>query len=406
MKWRKILFQPPYRTLFACALLLLGVFGSKALAAPKDRFIELQDEYDTIRKPLFSDKLWKDDTISDRDIFEKWKHFWDVVGDWTVAYLETTPEATPDDVAQKIEELYALSANVTQLVSGEHAIYVAAVCAQEGSDDLAKNGTFFLITRTGKTAFRVAWNIKEVAGKHYESHDEIGYWAYVGFAYSDGPLIGDVSKLPPNRKGNPRFYIDATAMAFAGGFPKQISLWEWNGHEAIPLLIETYHISTSTPGEVAFDGELLTIPMKKNYKMFWGCGTCEGATIIRTIKVTPDGISDLGQVYAYPEEKLVDDLWDALLHKKNAEHIASPDAINTLRQIIEEIGLEGEDGALGQGGGNDISTPANPYLMCFGADILDSALLFEFEIRNTGLYVSTITVSKQYCNEFRKQIQE
>lgn len=385
----------------------LFIVGRTEAASEGTRFAEIRAEYDKLLEPLLSEKIWKDSSVSDRDIFEAWNRLWSVIGDWTVAYLEETPNVAVADVAKKIEELYPLHATAVQLAVGDQTTYVVSVYAHKSSDNLALNGTFFIVTRTGARSFRVAWNIKDIAAKHYASRDEIGYWAYVNFAYSDGPLIvSSVSRLPSSKTDTPRFYIDATAMAAAGGFPKQISIWEWNGSEAMPLLIKTYR-STGYTGEVEFDGEYLKIPMKEDYKIVDSCGTCPGATVVWTLKVTSSGIDDLGRAYVEPEMKLLDDLWDRVRHEKNTDDLASHQVVETLREIKENMH---EDGSLGQGGGDVVLTANDFRILRFGADELGCAhVFFEIVTRNSNLYFSKVRVvedCEHNSDEVWKRIKE
>jgi hypothetical protein len=211
--------------------------------------------------------------------------------------------------------------------------------------------------------------------------------------------------LPPTNRGDPRFLIDAMAFTRRSEFSKQVSIWEWNGQEAIPLLIKTYR-STINTGEIGFDGTLLRIPTKEDYKTFFSSSMSSEAKVIWTVKVTPKGIEDLGKTHEDPELQWVDELWNRLLSGKNAEDLASSQVIGILKQIIRE---EKIDDSLGMLGSWKVEKRRKDTILRFTADdLVYRYLYFKIEKRNNRPYFSKIRVCdncERHCL-FRKNIFE
>jgi hypothetical protein len=308
-------------SVFGCALIIVGSMSP----ASGERYLpEIRIEYNKLRSEILRGK----------SLSETFLHLWSIIGDWTVAYLEQTPHATPDEIVSKIEELSSLNASAVQLIEGEYAVYVISV---NFFSDNVSSGTFFVVTKTGAKSFRVAWNIKDVAMPHYSSRDEIGYWAYMGEApYSDGPLVGYVSALPPSKKGTPRFYIDATAAVLAGGVhPAQISIWEWNGSESIPLFIKTYQMCIHSYN-VELQGNLLTLMTREDFETFFMTGQSPYPQVLWTLQITPEGVTDLGRQYLEPELVLIDDLLYRIMRREDISDIAAFTVAQKLMDIIPE----------------------------------------------------------------------
>jgi hypothetical protein len=318
-------------------VLLCLITGTTARSSERTRSSKIRAEYHKVRHYFSADKTWRN--VPKEEISEVFRRLWTLVGAWTVTYLEETPHVTADDVTKKIEELRSVNAHTIQLVNEPQPTYV--ISADFSVDDFPVNGTFFIVTcSTDIPHCQVAWHIKDLAQTHYASGDEIGYWAYFSFpfiGYGGGALIGYVSELPPSKAGNPRFYIEAIAAAHGGTQSCQLSIWEWNGREARPLLIQNYQ-STGDSGEVEFDGEFLKVPTKEQFKTTFTCGTCLTPRAIWTIRVTPDEIKDIGREYDVPELNIADELWARLLKSENADEIASPQVIEPLNQLIEGFG--------------------------------------------------------------------
>lgn len=332
------------------------------------------DSYDAIHRELaahYGDWL----TATNDPKFPKLlDRAWRTIGEHTAAFLAAHPHASPSEVKAEIE---SLNGNQQE---GEYQLRAAAV--RLGDDAYAvsaryeRTGTFFVVA-----GGRVRWNIKDLAARHVKRRDEISGWNWIDFSWGAGPLVGEVKALPPGRNGHPRFYVDATEAVAAGGtWPSQISIWEWNGREAVPLLVRSYSISFETPA-VTLAGDTLTIPTKGRFKSFSTCGQCVEPEVIWTLRVTPDGVRDLGRVHKVPELQVVDELFDRVIHHKSTRDLAAPGVAKVMRGIQE----------LDMLGAWSVSAHGNRRVLDFGAIALDDTTLrFEMEQRPRGLYVVSV----------------
>ena len=271
---------------------------------------------------------------------------WSALADWTAGYLDAHPDVTAEQLAKAVVALdpprrcadndahcfneYPLSATAVRFECPPETSFVVAA-------NYPKSGTFFVVARANDGHFYAMWNIKDVARRHYAARDEIGYWAWTGSGWGDGPATGRVGPLPRAASGKPRFYIDAVAAAEAGGtFRSQFSVWEWSGAEARPLFIESYHVSFDTE-PVTVKGGDVSIPMKGSYKSAFTCGMCPEPRVLRSLRVTGDGVHDLGAVDDQPALRCVDDLWDRLIHGQDAGGGAAPEVVAALRPVVEKV---------------------------------------------------------------------
>ena len=73
---------------------ILFIVGRTEAASEGTRFAEIRAEYEKFRNALLDDKKWKD--FSDEELLKGFILLWSVGVDWTVAYLEETPNVTAD----------------------------------------------------------------------------------------------------------------------------------------------------------------------------------------------------------------------------------------------------------------------------------------------------------------------
>jgi len=269
---------------------------------------------------------------------------WSAVANWTAGFLDEHPDASAEQLAKAIialeprrpcaedddEHCFHLDATAVRLNGPPSTTFAVAA-------NYPRSGTFFVVARARDGHFRAMWNIKDVALLHYASRDEIGYWAWTGGGWGDGPPTSIVGPLPRSASGHPRFYVDAVAAAEAGGtYRKQFSVWEWDGVEAKPLFIKSYQVSFETAPVTVKDGNV-TIPSKGEYKSFFTCGMCPEPHVLRTLRVGPDGVHDLGTSDGEPEMRCVDELWDRLIHGQPAVGLASPEVVSALNPVVEDV---------------------------------------------------------------------
>jgi hypothetical protein len=267
---------------------------------------------------------------------------WTLVANFIARYLDTHPAASARDIdhaiaalnraasCPKCSDVYRLDGNALQLIAGERAVWLV-------SASFARAGTFFVLARDSSGPFTLRWNIKDLAAQHKAAHDEIGYWASNAFSWGDGPLIGRVRPIVSSRTGKPRFSIDAHAAAVAGGtFNNQISIWEWDGHNAAPLFIKSYAASFDTPPN-QFTAERITVHTKGDYKSFFTCGACSDPEVSWQIRITPEAVTETAPVWTNKEVAACDELFDAVINRRPVSELATPQVAVQLRNLIAPL---------------------------------------------------------------------
>ena len=203
------------------------------------------------------------------------------------------------------------------------------------------HGDVFIVSRTAPRPFAVAWDVRTLAAKS-PPDSELAAWAATVPGIHAGPLGGRLLALPPARSGRPRFLIDAIEHAGMGlEVPGQISVWEWTGSEAVPEFIQGY-LTTGGP-HAKLQGDRLIVPTKEITKVVYTCGSCDDPQGTWTLRVTPDGLTNLGHAFADPLLQFVDDLLDRVARHQDASSLASPRAQAHLAEIIAENREEGEE---------------------------------------------------------------
>jgi len=304
----------------------IASFLALALLLTRCGAVEPRAEYDEARASLVSRKDGAPGLSVGLD------RVWSAVTRWTAGYLEEHPDVTAEQLAKAVVGLDPprLSATAVRLSGPPSTTF--AVAAND-----PKSGTVFVVARSTDGHFRAIWNIRDVALRHYASHDEIGYWALTKSGWGDGPATGRVGPLPQSASGHARFYVDAVAAVDAGGtFRKQFGVWEWNGAEAQPLFLESYQVSFDTGPVTVKDGDV-SIPTKGSYRSFSTCGACPEPHVLWRLRVASDGVHRLDVLDGEPEMRCVDELWDHLIHGQRADGLASPEVADALRRLVQEV---------------------------------------------------------------------
>ena len=327
---------------------------------------------------------------------------WAIIGDWASAFLNSHAAVSASELEKAITEIdsdcrrghcsdeYRLRASVVPLAQGKHAAWAVSV-------SYPRSGTFFVIARGDDGLFAVRWNIKQLAARHNASHDEIGRWDWNKFSWGDGPLVSAVGGLPPSRTGRPRFYVDAHAAVIAGGTSSnQISVWEWDGRGAGPLLVRSYLVSLETPPIKLANG-MITIHAKGDYKSFSTCGACVEPEVTFQVRVMPDRASVGDVVYAVPELKACDELWDAVIFGRKSDGMAAPQVIAVLRRLTRSMIAASPDHdrtmLLGMLTKSTLTESNGRRILEMGADNLPCNIRFEIEKRGVALYFAGINAS-------------
>ncbi len=257
---------------------------------------------------------------------------WTLASQWVTTFLKQHPTASADEIVANANVLNfhrregkPVQISALQLSSGSSAAYIVAI-------NLEVAGTLFAVVRKPDGQFRSVWSIKDEARKHPK--EALGPWASLGQSFVvNGPFTGSVHGLPASRKGAPRFYIDAKQNPLMGSLAsKQISIWEWDGRKPLLRFSGEYVVTLESEG-VSFEGDLLKIETKDSARMkvLDNCSACTEPAGLWTLRVTPDGIEDLGHTYVDPLYPLIDDLLDRVERGEDVSDIASPQVAADLR---------------------------------------------------------------------------
>ena len=327
------------------AAVAFAVFSAAGCSAPAARLDLAALERDRVRLRLEVDQSRAELDSYGQCCFERYRsreykqalaRYWTLVERWTTGYLDAHPGATGGEVAADLAGLApkrkAFTPSAVRL-AGKDGDAAAVVVSIEGDPA----GTFFVAARNAAGRFAVAWSIRAAAEKNAAAGNELSEWAWTMPAAHAGPLGGRVSPLPPARSGRARFLIQAIGHAGIGlVVPLQIGVWEWTGSEAVPELVKDYP-TTDWRLDVALAGELLRIPTREITKVFYSCGSCEDPEGTWTLRVTPDGVTDLGHTFNEPLLQAADDLVDRLARGQDASSLAAPAVIARLEDLIGQL---------------------------------------------------------------------
>jgi hypothetical protein len=246
------------------------------------------------------------------------------MADWVAAYLNAHPAATAKEVEAAVPQLDAnLGGSAIEL--SPHVFVVAAQ-----SDE---TGTFFILSQTAGV-YKPAWNVKDFAVTHDGRDDAISHWSVNG----TDSLFGTIGALFDNENGNRRFYIDATYRGQGGTVGKQLSIWEWNGVAATPVLMGDYTYSLDSAEGVTFDGKLLRAHTKEgDFKTFFSCGGCPEPPGEWTIRISSRGVEDLGHRRLAPELDLIDNLYYRIQRRMPVSNMAAPGVVLKLTDAIDAL---------------------------------------------------------------------
>jgi hypothetical protein len=218
-------------------------------------------------------------------------------------------------------------------------------------------GTIFAI-RSERGRYRTLWSASGAArgGEEFESLQSWASGASIGLCPAHPhcpPLSADrIGTLPAGSNGRPRFYVQATYRSEIGfTVGGQLSIWEWNGSAARPLLVRNfgYMLAQSAP-VLTVNGATLTLGIKGEFTHFYACGQCEGRQMAWRFRARRRGIVDLGQQSLVPEVDLVDRVVDRLLHGENVSSLSDRAPAEFLRR---EIAMNQEPPAAAGFGGRD-----------------------------------------------------
>lgn len=275
------------------------------------------------------------------------KSVWPLVGEWAAAFLDRHPRAPAAALGESFRQLGPTTAcpeneygdwrwlrvSAVQLVSGRDAAYAVAT-------DQTFSGTVFVVSRQKGGRFRVAWTVKDVPRQGIEESEKIA-WKEGIRDWEDGPLHGGVTLLSRSANGHARFMVDASPLGIVVmGCTQtfQLSLWEWDGSQASPLLMKPYcrSICDDDVGRRGhgWQGDTLRLPVKGRLATMSPLGGDVHPRAVWMIRVTGAGVEDLGEEWDEPDLRFVDGVLARVLRQEDtADVIDTGVAVDLYRRL-------------------------------------------------------------------------
>jgi hypothetical protein len=286
------------------------------------------------------------------------KQGWALAGDWAADYLDHHQSPTAKDLAHifdgfappphGVKSKYGDFLEYTEYYFDGRAVRIApsVYVVQASYGVWFRTGSFMVLARNDKGHFEALWNVKDVAKQHYSQRDEIGRWAYLTRqAYYSGPL--DVAKVLPVQKaatGHIRFLVVGHQGANGGTQLEQLSIWEWNGATAVPLLIEPYWYAIGY-GRLSFDGRTITIHEKESVGMAASCGSCPEPGCVWKVRISPTGVENLGHRFLKPEYQWADELFSKVERGESTAGMAAEPVRAAIESKVQELKTDNADSA-------------------------------------------------------------
>jgi hypothetical protein len=144
--------------------------------------------------------------------------------------------------------------------------------------------------------------------------------------------VTNVNRLPPTAGGHPRFRVEGEQSQAAGvTMAGQLSIWEWDGTRALQLLAQDYlWVADEQTPPIQFDGHLIRVHTKEMMHYLFVTEPEYESEGEWTVRVTPQGVQDLGVRKLHPEVDLIDELYDRIANRQPATDLASPNVIAQL----------------------------------------------------------------------------
>jgi len=373
-------------------------------AWPQARLDKIKSDYQAVsfqlEKHIVHD-WWIDDDPQSPELLARQ---WSLAGEWVAAWLDAHPLAGAEELDAALSELVPTEEPVGHLTLTKDAFLITAPGSIGNVFIVGKlNGHYRLAWSTAQTQEASGEQAEILAAWRAENAKEGGrgpYWAASGPAGSVIPRLGQLSI---DGKGHARFYIDGTYAQMAGGTEgAQISLWSWDGSTARPLIARGYTLMIDQSVGTRVEGDLLKVQQKKFFRSFFSCGSCEERQMDWIVRLTPDGIEDLGEKSMVPELDAVDELFYRLIKHESAADVATPAAIEAAGRIVEGARAEHSDKewkkfpTLGMMGGWKVEKDAKGKVLCLSTDWAGSNL---FTLKPIGgkLFITGIEDTEQDC---------
>lgn len=300
---------------------------------------------------------------------DKVARWWAAIRAWAEARFDRLGAATAARSLAAEARRLDPDLEISVLPLGPHAMLVSANRWTHGH-------VFILAPRDGRV--RTVWTSSAPDPAARRAFPALASWsadAVAGVGCSEEPCeaigVDQIGALPPGPHGEARFYVHGTYFSEVGGTQGgQLAIWQWDGRRAQPLFARhfTFMIDQSEPVLTVRGGELL-LHVKDHFHSFYSCGQCEGRQMAWRLRMTPDGVRDLGRTSLTPELDFMDRLAGRMLRNEAVGDMADPaPAAFFKRQVREAAGGETLVGMIGRW---QATHKGSLTRLCFNADGVD-----------------------------------
>ncbi|HEY2071027.1 MAG TPA: hypothetical protein VGG48_15835 [Rhizomicrobium sp.] len=393
--------------MIATVVLAASVIFATPLAPPGNEADAAKAYADARRAvDLHSDGFFLDATPEGHDALER---RWVTGADWVSAVLNAHPELDAGELA-------------TMLLNGDSKLQAEPLDADSWLVGMGDGGFgSFAVVKRIDGRFRPVWQAWH-DGAESARFPSLAPWA-IDAARKEcrdvetshcGPIYGRTFLLPADASGHARFYVEATYTKDAGGtLGGQTSIWSWDGETATPLLVSDYSVALDQTLGTHFDGAVLRIRQKQDFKTFFACDSCAGRQVEQAVKIAPDGLHDLGHYSVTPELDVIDAAFDRLHRGQPIEGLASPQAVKAMESILRDTSEPGENArnfTLGMLTSSGLRKAGADTELCFQADTT-GAFIFTLKYQAGGPQTERLVIVRvrpdpgqngMHCKGFRE----
>jgi hypothetical protein len=253
----------------------------------------------------------------------KWQdREFELAGKWAVYYVSKNPTSTGKALDKWMAALDPEGEDAPQFtVSTIKLADRVFLIAPSFYDWKVQYGTFFVISWPNGQC-QVSWRVRDT------KDERLAGWG-------SRLWVTGISRLPASENGHPRFYVYGQYTRSGGSrTDAQVSVWEWEGARAIPLIVRNHSFPYVPHGPIRFDGEYIRVHTEEAFKTFGVHGDSWTSEREWIIQVTPQNVVDLGFRQLHPEVDLIDELRDRIAKGRPATELAAPAVVTALKKDV------------------------------------------------------------------------